>query len=67
MQSNYRKVDGQHREAGTGTVKVYETGVVGYQRNGQSHADYARNMNGLKGVTAKNGDQLISRHFSSNR
>lgn len=63
MKSIHQKAEGQQREAGTGTVKVYSTGIVGYQPSGQSHQEYAEAMKPLRGITPANGDMLISRHF----
>ena len=63
MKSILRKAEGVSREPGTGTIKVYNTGIVGFQPSGESHADYAKAMRSLRGVTAKNGDVLLSRHF----
>lgn len=65
MKSIYQKAEGQQREAGTGTVKVYNTGIVGFQPSGQSHKEYAKAMKSLREITPANGDTLISRHFGT--
>ena len=61
MKSCNQKREGVEREPGIGTVKVYRTGIVGYQQSGQSHSAYAKAMRSLQGVTPQNGDVLLSR------
>ena len=64
-QSVYQKYQGKHREPGTGTVKMYESGIVGYQLPGQEHCDYAKAMKPLASVTPQNGDALLTKYFGN--
>lgn len=51
------------KQSGSGTFKVYESGIVGYQPKTQSHDEYARAMKSLKKVTPQNGDILLTKYF----
>ena len=63
MKSIFQKADGERRESGIGTIKVYNNGIVGYQPSGQSHSEYAKAMRSLRDITPQNGDGLLTTYF----
>ncbi len=65
MKSIHQKREGIEREAGSGTIKMYESGIVGYQPSGQNHDGYRRAMKPLRNVMPKTGDVLLTKHFGN--
>jgi len=49
-------------EGGGGTIKTYANGMVGYQRDGQSHDSYKAAMKSMLKINPANNN-LLSKHF----